>query len=133
MTRGVRIVGLAGALLSLLIGIGPAQAVDTVLKIGFVGPYSGASAEYTEAGRRAAEVITNLLTPKARVHRVDLPNRVQPDQLSSAEINVLVDPDLLTESPLPVMMGYPACLYDPVSYPNRTAVSPAWSPNSERI
>ncbi len=53
MTRGVRIVGLAGVLLSLLIGIGPAQAVDTVLKIGFVGPYSGASAEYTEAGRRA--------------------------------------------------------------------------------
>ena len=53
MTRGVRIVGLAGALLSLLIGIGFAQPVDTVLKIGFVGPYSGASAEYTEAGRRA--------------------------------------------------------------------------------
>ncbi len=45
-----------------------------------------------EAGRRAAEVIANLLTPKARVHRVELPNRVQPDQLSSAEINVLVAP-----------------------------------------
>jgi branched-chain amino acid transport system substrate-binding protein len=53
MTRGVWIVGLAGTLLSLLVGIGPAQGADTVLKIGFVGPYSGASAEYTEAGRRA--------------------------------------------------------------------------------
>lgn len=30
-----------------------ALAADMVLKIGFVGPYSGASAEYTEAGRRA--------------------------------------------------------------------------------
>jgi len=49
-----------------------------------------------EAGRRAAEVITNLLTPKARVHRVDLPNRVQPDQLSSAEIHVLVGPPART-------------------------------------
>lgn len=53
MTRGVWIMGFVGALVSLLIGIGPAQAADTVLKIGFVGPYSGASAEYTEAGRRA--------------------------------------------------------------------------------
>ncbi len=33
---------------------GTARAEDVVLKIGFVGPYSGPSAEYTEAGRRAA-------------------------------------------------------------------------------
>jgi DNA primase len=45
-----------------------------------------------QPGRRAAEVIAELLTPKMRVHRVELPNRVQPDQLSSAEINVLVGP-----------------------------------------
>jgi DNA primase len=43
-----------------------------------------------EAGRRAAEVIAELLKPKASVRKVELPNRVQPDQLSSAEINVLV-------------------------------------------
>lgn len=43
-------------------------------------------------GRCAAEIIAKLLTPKARVHQVELPDRVQPDQLSSAEINVLVGP-----------------------------------------
>ena len=45
-----------------------------------------------EPGRHAAVVMAKLLTPKVRVHRVELPNRVQPDQLSSAEINVLVGP-----------------------------------------
>jgi 5S rRNA maturation endonuclease (ribonuclease M5) len=43
-----------------------------------------------EPGRRAAEAIVQLLTPRVRVHKVELPNRVQPDQLSSSEINVLV-------------------------------------------
>ena len=78
-----------------------------------------------EPGRRAAEVIAKLLKPKVRVHKVELPNRVQPDQLSSAEINVLVGPaplDLLIEFPFKSSMGYPVCLYDPVSYPNRAAV-----------
>jgi DNA primase len=45
-----------------------------------------------EAGRHAAEYIVQLLKPKAPVHKVELPNRVQPDQLSSAEINVFVGP-----------------------------------------
>jgi len=35
-----------------------------------------------QPGRRAAEVIAALLTPKVPVNQVDLPNRVQPDQLS---------------------------------------------------
>jgi DNA primase len=43
-------------------------------------------------GRHAAEVIAKLLTPKVRVHEVELPNGVQPDQLSSDEINVLIGP-----------------------------------------
>jgi DNA primase len=43
-------------------------------------------------GRCATEIIAKLLTPKARVHQVELPDRMQPDQLSSAEINVLVGP-----------------------------------------
>lgn len=42
------------------------------------------------AGWRAAEVIAELLKPKVRVHKVELPNRTQPDQLSSAGLNVLV-------------------------------------------
>jgi len=45
-----------------------------------------------EPGRRAAEVIAQLLKPKVPVSKVDLPNRVQPDQLSPTEINVLVGP-----------------------------------------
>jgi hypothetical protein len=45
-----------------------------------------------EPGRRAAEVMAALLRPKVPVHKVELPSRVQPDQLSSAEINVLVGP-----------------------------------------
>jgi 5S rRNA maturation endonuclease (ribonuclease M5) len=43
-----------------------------------------------ETGRRAAEVIAQLLKPKAIVRQVELPNCAQPDQLSSAEINALV-------------------------------------------
>ena len=43
-----------------------------------------------ETGRRAAEFIVQRLTPRVPVYQVELPNRVQPDQLSSAEINVLV-------------------------------------------
>ena len=43
-----------------------------------------------QPGRRATEVMAKLLRPKVRVNQVELPNRVQPDQLSSAEINVLV-------------------------------------------
>jgi len=46
-----------------------------------------------EAGRRAAEVIAQLLKPKLSVIKVKLPDDVQPDQLSSAEINVLVGPE----------------------------------------
>jgi DNA primase len=45
-----------------------------------------------QTGRHATDVIAELLTPKVRVHQVELPTRVQPDQLSSAEINVLVGP-----------------------------------------
>lgn len=44
------------------------------------------------AGRRAAKVMAELLMPKARVHQVNLPDGVQPDQLSSAEIHVLLGP-----------------------------------------
>jgi Toprim-like/DNA primase catalytic core, N-terminal domain len=45
-----------------------------------------------QPGRHAAAVMAKLLAPKVRVHQVELPNGVQPDQLSSAEINVLVGP-----------------------------------------
>jgi 5S rRNA maturation endonuclease (ribonuclease M5) len=45
-----------------------------------------------ETGRRAAKFIAQLLQSKLSVNKVDLPNRVQPDQLSSTEINVLVSP-----------------------------------------
>jgi 5S rRNA maturation endonuclease (ribonuclease M5) len=45
-----------------------------------------------EPGRHAAEVIAAMLRPKAPVHKVELLNRVQPDQLSSSEIHVLVGP-----------------------------------------
>jgi DNA primase len=43
-----------------------------------------------ETGRRAVEVIAQVLKPKMSVHKVELPKCVQPDQLSSAEINFLV-------------------------------------------
>jgi 5S rRNA maturation endonuclease (ribonuclease M5) len=49
-----------------------------------------------QPGRRAAEVMAKWLRPKVRVHQVELPNRVQPDQLSSAEITVLVGPSKRT-------------------------------------
>jgi DNA primase len=45
-----------------------------------------------ETGRRATEVIAQLLQSKAAINKVELPSRLQPDQLSSVEINLLVDP-----------------------------------------
>jgi DNA primase len=43
-----------------------------------------------EPGRRAAEIIAQLLLPNMPVDTVALPKDVQPDQLSSAEINFLL-------------------------------------------
>jgi DNA primase len=48
-----------------------------------------------DTGRSAAQVIAQSLRPKVPVHNVPLPNLVQPDQLSSAEINALVGPGQL--------------------------------------
>jgi 5S rRNA maturation endonuclease (ribonuclease M5) len=45
-----------------------------------------------EPGRRAAEIIVQLLFAKVPVNKVELPNHIQPDQLSPMEINVLVGP-----------------------------------------
>jgi DNA primase len=45
-----------------------------------------------EPGRRAAEVIAQLLIAKLPINQVDLPNHIQPDQLSSSEINLLIGP-----------------------------------------
>ncbi|MGD0182361.1 MAG: toprim domain-containing protein [Terriglobales bacterium] len=49
-----------------------------------------------EPGRRAAQFIEQLLTAKLPVKKVDLPTHIQPDQLSQAEINVLVGPPTCT-------------------------------------
>jgi hypothetical protein len=49
-----------------------------------------------ETGRRAAEFIVQLLIAKLPINKVQLPNHIQPDQLSSAEINVLVGPPTCT-------------------------------------
>jgi DNA primase len=43
-----------------------------------------------EPGRRAADVIAQVLRPQVPVNKVELPNGVQPDQLSTLAINVLV-------------------------------------------
>jgi len=45
-----------------------------------------------ETGRRAAESIVQLLIGNLTINKVELPNHIQPDQLSPAEINVLVGP-----------------------------------------
>jgi len=45
-----------------------------------------------EPGRRAAEFIAQRLMPRVPVNKVELPDHIQPDQLSSAEIHVLVGP-----------------------------------------
>jgi DNA primase len=45
-----------------------------------------------ETGRRATEAIAQLLQPQVPVNKVELPTHIQPDQLSSAEINLLVGP-----------------------------------------
>lgn len=49
-----RAAAILAAAMTMLTVSSAALAQDTVLKIGFVGPYSGPSAEYTDAGKRAA-------------------------------------------------------------------------------
>jgi DNA primase len=49
-----------------------------------------------EPGRRAAAVIVQLLIATLPINKVELSNRIQPDQLSSAEINDLVGPPTCT-------------------------------------
>jgi DNA primase len=49
-----------------------------------------------EPGRRAAEFIVRLLIAKLPINKVELPNHIQPDQLSSAEITVLLGPSTCT-------------------------------------
>jgi DNA primase len=49
-----------------------------------------------ETGRRAAAFIVQLLIAKLPINKVELPNHIQPDQLSPTEINVLVGPPTRT-------------------------------------
>jgi 5S rRNA maturation endonuclease (ribonuclease M5) len=49
-----------------------------------------------EPGQRAAAVIVQLLIATLPINKVELPNHIQPDQLSSAEINDLVGPPTCT-------------------------------------
>lgn len=49
-----------------------------------------------EPGRRAAKYIAQLLIAKLTINNVDLPNHIQPDQLSAAEINLLIGPPTCT-------------------------------------
>jgi 5S rRNA maturation endonuclease (ribonuclease M5) len=49
-----------------------------------------------EPGQRAAAVIVQLLIATLPINKVELPNHIQPDQLSSAEINALVGPPTCT-------------------------------------
>ena len=54
------------------------------------------NARWRRTGPACRGVIVQLLTPKVPVNKVELPNHMQPDQLSSAEINVLVGPPTRT-------------------------------------
>jgi len=49
-----------------------------------------------DPGRRATEFIAQLLIAKLTIHKVDLPNHIQPDQLSPPEINLLLGPSTPT-------------------------------------
>ncbi len=49
-----------------------------------------------QPGQRAAEIIAQLLKPKMPVDTTDLPKGVQPDQLSSTEINFLLPRTTIT-------------------------------------
>ena len=49
-----------------------------------------------QPGRRAAEIIAQLLKPKMSVDKTDLPKGLQPDQLSSTEIHFLLPRTTIT-------------------------------------
>ena len=74
-----------------------------------------------QPGQQAAEIIAQLLKPKMPVDKLALPKDVQPDQLSSAEINLLLVRTTdysLTESPS-ASVGIPI-----FAYTNRYPIPP---------
>lgn len=95
---------LAVASVGLLTVGGAATAQDMVLRIGFVGPYSGASAEYTEAGRRAAVMAIDEFNAawKGKGFQAEL---VEKDDVSNPTRGVNAVNDLIFRDKVIAIMG----------------------------
>jgi branched-chain amino acid transport system substrate-binding protein len=98
------LVVLALASVAFVMTDGVATAQDVVLKIGFVGPYSGASAEYTEAGRRAAVMAIDEFnaTWKGKGFQAEL---VEKDDVSNPTRGVNAVNDLIFRDKVIAIMG----------------------------
>jgi branched-chain amino acid transport system substrate-binding protein len=83
---------------------GAAIADDMMLKIGFVGPYSGASAEYTEAGKRGAMIAIDEFnaTWKGKGYQAEL---VEKDDVSNPTQGVNAVNDLVFRDKVIAVMG----------------------------
>lgn len=99
-TLGLAIVGAAATLLA----GASVRAQDVVLKIGFVGPYSGPSAEYTEAGRRAAVMAIDEFNAawKGKGFQAEL---VEKDDVSNPTRGVNAVNDLIYRDKVIAIMG----------------------------
>lgn len=87
-----------------LLASGSVRAQDVVLKIGFVGPYSGASAEYTEAGRRAAVMAIDEFNAawKGKGFQAEL---IEKDDVSNPTRGVNAVTDLISRDKVIAIMG----------------------------
>lgn len=103
MIRKTLALAVVGAAATLLAGA-PVRAQDTVLKIGFVGPYSGPSAEYTEAGRRAAVMAIDEFNAawKGKGFQAEL---VEKDDVSNPTRGVNAVNDLIYRDKVIAIMG----------------------------
>ena len=81
-----------------------AIAQDMVLKIGFVGPYSGPSAEYTEAGKRAAVMVVDEFnaTWKGKGFQVEL---IEKDDVSNPTRGINAVNDLVSRDKVIAILG----------------------------
>lgn len=102
--NGFKAKALVAAGMLLFATAGAVAAEDKALKIGFVGPYSGASAEYTEAGKRGAAIAVDEFNAawKGKGYQVEL---IEKDDVSNPTRGVNAVTELISRDKVIAVMG----------------------------
>ena len=99
-----RAAAILAAAMTMLTAGSAALAQDAVLKIGFVGPYSGPSAEYTEAGKRAVTMAVDEFNAawKGKGFQAEL---VEKDDVSNPTRGINAVNELVSRDKVIAIMG----------------------------